>query len=122
MKLAPDVRICLKMFLQEDKYYTVHVHHTCSHQGKKDAACIVSKPLVFCLWGCRESVNRSKLNIQELQGATCMSSRSKGDPDPLSIFQDFFTFKVKSQPSCIQKLVSASTNLFIFILVNVECS
>ena len=30
-------------------------------------ACIVSKPLVSCLWGCGESVNPQKLNIQEVQ-------------------------------------------------------
>ena len=28
-----------------------------SHQGKKEVACIESKPLVSCLWGCGESVN-----------------------------------------------------------------
>ena len=26
------------------------------HQGKKEVACIVSRPLVSCLWGCGESV------------------------------------------------------------------
>ena len=38
------------------------------HQGKKEVACIVSKPLVSCLWECGESVNPPKLNIQEVQG------------------------------------------------------
>ena len=38
------------------------------HQGKKEVACIVSKPLVSCLWGCGESVNPPQLNIQEIQG------------------------------------------------------
>ena len=30
----------------------------------KEVACIVSKPLVSCLWGCGESVNPQKFNIQ----------------------------------------------------------
>ena len=40
-----------------------------SHQGKKKVACIVSKPLVSCLWACGESVNPQKLNIREVLGA-----------------------------------------------------
>ena len=32
-----------------------------------EVACIVSTPLVSCSWGCGESVNSSKLNIQEVQ-------------------------------------------------------
>ena len=64
-----------------------------SHQGKKEVACIVSNPLVSCLWGCGESVNPPKLNIQEVQGA--LSSRPKGDPGPLPVFSGLFTF-VKS--------------------------
>ena len=39
-----------------------------SHQGKKEVACIVCKPLVSCLWGCGESVNPPKLYMQEVQG------------------------------------------------------
>ena len=35
-----------------------------SHQGEKEATCIVSKPLVSCLWGCGESVNPPKLNTK----------------------------------------------------------
>ena len=46
-----------------------------SHQGKKEVACIVSKPLVSCLWGCGESVNPSKLNIQEVQGLCPLDHR-----------------------------------------------
>ena len=46
----------------------------------------MSKPLVSCLWGCGESVNPLKLNIQEVQEA--LSSRPKGDPGLLPIFQD----------------------------------
>ena len=45
------------------------------HQGKKEVACIVSKPLVSCLWGCGESVNPPKLNIHEVQRA--LSTRPK---------------------------------------------
>ena len=51
---------------------------TSSHQGKEEVACIVSKPLVSCLWGCGESVNPQKINIQE------------EDPGSLPIFQDIF--------------------------------
>ena len=58
-----------------------------SHQGKKEVACIVSKPLVSCLWRCGESVNPVKLNIQDVQGT--LSSRPKGHPGPLPIFQDW---------------------------------
>ena len=55
-------------------------------QGMKGVACFVSQPLVSCLWGCGESVNPPKLNIQDIQGA--LSSRPKGDPGLLPIFQD----------------------------------
>ena len=50
----------------------------------------MSKPLVSCSWGCGESVNPPKLNIQEVQGA--LSSRPKGDPRPRPIthLQDFY--------------------------------
>ena len=46
--------------------WEVHV----ATKGKKEVACIVSTPLhvVSCLWGCGESVNPPKLNIQEVQG------------------------------------------------------
>ena len=47
-------------------------------QGRKGVACIVSKPLVSCLWRCGESVNPPILNIQEVEGA--LSSRPKGEP------------------------------------------
>ena len=55
-------------------------------ERKKEVACIVSKPLASWLWGCGESVNPPKLNIQEVHGV--LSSRPKGDPDPPPIFQD----------------------------------
>ena len=55
-----------------------------SYQGKKEVACIVSKPLVSCLWGCGESVN--------------------------PIFQDFFTF-VKSDPWLIEPGLAIITNV-----------
>ena len=64
-----------------------------SHLGKKEVARIVSKPLVSCLWGCGESVESPpKLNIKEVQGA--LSSRPKGDPGPLPIFQYFLLFSL----------------------------
>ena len=64
----------------------------------------MSKPLVSSLWGCGESVNPPKLNIQEVQGA--LSFRPKGDPGPLPIFQDFYfcqvtTLKMRLPPHCI---------------------
>ena len=72
-----------------------------SHRGKKELACIVSKPLVSCLWGCGESVNPPTLNIQEVQGA--LTSRLKGDPSQACcpFCSGFYTF-VKPQP-CIGK-------------------
>ena len=69
-----------------------------SHQGKKEVACIVSKPLVSCLWGCGDSVNPPKLNIQEVQGA--LSSRSKGDPGLLPIFQEFLLLSNHTPAAC----------------------
>ena len=75
-----------------------------SHQGKKEVAGIVSKPLVSCLCGCGESVNPPKLNIQEVQVA--LSSRPKGDPGPLPIFQDSFRFFFfKSHPCNVAGLI-----------------
>ena len=66
-----------------------------SHQGKKEIACIVSKPVVSCLWGCGESVNPPKLNIQELQGGLCPLDQMETQARyPVS---GFFTF-VKSHP------------------------
>ena len=50
----------------------------------------MSKPLVSCLWGCGESVNPPKLNIQEVQGASVLYS--KGRPRPATHFPGFFTF------------------------------
>ena len=59
-----------------------------SHQGKKEVACVVSKPLVSCLWGCGEPINPLKLNIQEVQGALS----SKGRPRPAIRISGFFYF------------------------------
>ena len=55
-----------------------------SHQGKEEVACIVSKPLVSCLWGCGESVNPQKLNIQRVQGALSRSMKDSGLRVPIS--------------------------------------
>ena len=77
-----------------------------SHQGKKEVACIVYKPLVSCLWGCGEMVNSPKLNIQEVQGA--LSSR----PRPVNTyFSGFFTF-VKSHTWNYQ------TSIFLTIIIH----
>ena len=61
-----------------------------SHQGENEVACIVSKPLVSCLWGCGESVNPPKLNIQEVQ--RILSSRPKGRPRPATHLSGTFSF------------------------------
>ena len=82
-----------------------------SHQGKKEVACIVSKPLVSCLWGCGESVNPPKLNIQEVQGS--LSSRPKGDPGPLPIFQDCF---IKPHPYSLGLVGSCFAVFFMAML------
>ena len=58
---------------------------TSCHQGKKEVACIVSKPLVSCLWGCGESVNPRRFKGFVLQ--------TKGRPS----LGGFFTFG-KSHP------------------------
>ena len=42
-------------------------------ERKKEVACIVSRPLVSCVWGCGKSVNSQKLNIKEVQMATHFS-------------------------------------------------
>ena len=72
-----------------------------SHQGKKEVACIVSKFLVSCLWGCGESVNHVKVNTQEVQGA--LSSRPKGDPDLQPIFPDLLLSHPWFVSSCLQR-------------------
>ena len=46
-----QISLCLKIFLKERSSH---------QQGKKEVACVVSKPLVSCLWGCGESVNPPK--------------------------------------------------------------
>ena len=82
------------------------------HQGKKEVASIVSKPVVSCLWGCGESVNLPKLNIQEDQGV--MSSRPKGRTVPLPISQVFFTF-IKSYPWCLDCLLARLLDLLAWL-------
>ena len=71
---------------------------------KERKTCIVSKPPVSYLCGCGESVNPPKLNIQEVQGA--LSSRPKGDPGLLHIFQDFLVL-IKSHPWWMQTNLNA---------------
>ena len=55
---------CLKNFLERGEVAT--------KERKKEVACIVSTPLVSCLWGCGESVNPPELNIQEVQGGVVL--------------------------------------------------
>ena len=83
-----------------------------SHRGKKEVVCIVSKPLVSCLWGCGESVNPPKLNIQGGSGGLC-PLEPKRDPGPLPVFQDFLYFcqiippeLLKSMWHCIEWIVT----------------
>ena len=52
-----------------------------SHQGKKEVACTVSKPVFFCLWEC----GVSKIKHPRDSGG----ARPKGHPGLLLIFQDF---------------------------------
>ena len=93
--------------------------------GRKEVhvACIVSKPLVSCLWPCGESVNPPKLNIQEVQGA--LSSRPKGDPGPLPIFQDFllllFYVRPKKVSSFWSLCMSPQTNVLAFLMFFFLC-
>ena len=81
-----------------------------SHQGKKEVACIVFKPLVSCLWWCGESVNPPELNIQEVQGV--LSSRPKGDPGLLPTFHDFILLSNHTPDILI--VLTFARRLFIF--------
>ena len=83
LRIFPEFSICFKSPFAAK----ISWKKRSSHQGKKGVACFVSKPLVSCMWGCGESVNPPKLNIQEVQGV--LSSRPMGDPGPLPNFQDF---------------------------------
>ena len=68
--------------------------HMVSPHVVSTLACIVSKPLLSCLWGYGEYVNPPKLhvNIQEVQGA--LSSRPVGDP----FFRFFFFYFCQTTP------------------------
>ena len=55
-------------------------------EGKKEVACIVSKPLVSCLWGCGESVNPPK--IKHPGGSVFPPLEQREIHVPLLIFQD----------------------------------
>ena len=58
-----------------------------SHHGKKEVACIVSKPVVPC-WGCEESCKSSKIERPGGSGGFVL---------PATHFSGFFTF-VKTHP------------------------
>ena len=79
-----------------------------SHQGKKEVACTVSKPLVSCLWGCGESVNPPKLNIQEVWGGGFVLE-TKGRPRPTARFSGFVYF-------CQITLTGIKTTIVIYII------
>ena len=83
-----EVACDLPWFFLISGLFLIFLQISLSHQEKKEVACIVSKPLVSCLWGCGESVNPSKFNIQEVQGALS-SSRPTGDSGLLPIFTGF---------------------------------
>ena len=46
-----------------------------SHQGKKEVACIVSKPLVSCLWGCGELVVLQNETSRRFRGLCPLDQR-----------------------------------------------
>ena len=58
-----------------------------SHQGKKEVACIVSNPLVSCLWGCGESVNPPKVKHPGDSGGFVLLTKER--LRPATHFQDF---------------------------------
>ena len=92
LKIFPDFRIF---------FYKCSFASKCSwkkrssHQWKKEVACIMSKSLVSCLWGCGESVNPPKLYIQEVQRAL---SSTKGISRPANRFLIFFDFLSNHAP------------------------
>ena len=76
----------------------------------------MSEPLVSCLWGCGESVNPQKLNIQEVQGA--LSSRPNGDPGPLPIFQDLLGLLLSNHTPVFSSLVQIiEINIHVIYLI-----
>ena len=93
LRMFPDFRILYKSpFASKFSW-----KKRSKYQGKKEVACVVSKPLVSCLWGCAESVNPPNLNIQDVRGALSSIDHTKGRPRPTTHFWGFFTF-VKSHP------------------------
>ena len=89
-----QISLCLQICLKEEQY-----------PPRKERSSL------YCLWGCGELVNLPKLNIQEVHGA--LSSRPKGDPGPLPIFQDFFT-DVKSRPWLLYLPFKSNLLLYVF--------
>ena len=63
-----------------------------SHQGKKEVACIVSKSLVSCLWGCGESVNPPKIKHPGGSGGLC-SLRQRETQACYPFFMMFYYIK-----------------------------
>ena len=84
-----------------------------SHQGLEEVACIVSKPLVSCLWGCGAPVNPPKLNIQEVQGGLCPLDQRE-TPGLLPIFQDFLLL---SNHTPLDRSHREIKTLFIFLWI-----
>ena len=68
----------------------------CSHQGKKDVACIVSKPLVSCLWGCGVCKS-SKMKHPGGSGGAGLCPPDQRETQARYPFLRIFTF-VKSRP------------------------
>ena len=78
-----QISLCLKIFLNEEKYPP--------WKERSSLYCVQTSSFLFVgMW--RVSKSSVKLNIQEFQ-----SSRPKGDPGPLPVYQYLFTV-VKSHP------------------------
>ena len=110
----PAFSIC---FTNRPLYKNVHERREVgpSHQGKKELACIVCKPLVSCLWGCGEAVNPQKFNIQKVQGGFVL--QTKGRPRPAYHFSGFCLLLSNHTPGSRHM---QSSNPFLFSHKN-EC-
>ena len=75
-----------------------------SHQGKKEVACIVSKPLVSCLWGCRESVNPPKIKHPVGWGGFVLLTKGETQAR-YPFFQDFLLLSNDTPDQCNNRSV-----------------
>ena len=112
LRFFADFRICYKSPLVS----TFSWKKRSCHQGKKEVACIVSKPLVSCLWWCWECVNPPKLNIQEVQGGFVL--QTKGRPRPATHFLRIFHFCQITTLGCTVWMISRTGVFFRWPFVN----